>query len=112
MLTDPHGPSLLPMVLMLLLVLALIPAALWLLRRAGGAVPGGSGGLRVLAQMSLGQRERLVVVEAGERCLLLAVSGAGIQHLAELERGAFATPAAAGESFPALLRAWRNRSNP
>jgi len=111
MLTDPHAPSLLPMVLTLLLVLALIPAALWLLRRIGGAAPGGIGGLRVLAQLSLGQRERLVVVAAGERCLLLAISGAGIQHLADVDGTAFATAAAAAESFPALLRAWRHKAD-
>ena len=112
MLTDAHAPSLLPMVLTLLLVLALIPVALVLLRRFGRALPGGSGGLRVLAQLSLGPRERLVVVEAGDRCLLLSVGTAGVQRVGSLAREAFAAEAAPAESFPSLLRALRKKAGP
>jgi len=95
------GPSLTPLVFGLLLVLALIPAAAWLLRRAGLARPGSAGGLRVVAQLPLGPRDRLVVVEVADRRWLLGVSAAGITRLGTLPPGsdAGADPAAAPASF-------------
>ena len=93
------GPSIVPMLLMLLLVLAMIPVALWLLRRLGLGKPAGTTGLRVVTQLSIGQRERVVIVEAGERWWLLGVSAAGVTRLGTLPRGALpaeALPPAGG----------------
>src|ERR1700739_4942962 len=81
------GPSLTPLLLGLLLVLALIPAAAWLLRRAGLAQPPAACGVRGVAQWPLGPRDRLVIVEAGERRLLLGVSASGIRRLGTLPAG-------------------------
>jgi len=81
------GPSLTPLLLGMLLVLALIPAAAWLLRRSGLAQPGAAGGLRIVAQLPLGPRDRLVIVEAGDRRWLLGVSASGIRRLGTLPPG-------------------------
>ena len=91
-----NGPSLAPLLFGLLLVLALIPAAAWLLRRAGLAQPASTAGLRVVAQLPLGPRERLVIVEAGDRRWLLGVSASGISRLGTLPPGTGDAPPAAG----------------
>ena len=81
------GPSLTPLLFGLLLVLALIPAAAWLLRRAGLARPASTSGLRVVAQLAIGPRDRLLIVEAGDRRWLLGLSASGIQRLGTLPPG-------------------------
>ena len=80
MMTSALGP-----LLAFVLILALIPAALWLLKRSplGGAR--GSSGLRLVGALALSPNQRLVTVEVGSgddrRWLVLGVSGAGIQTL-------------------------------
>jgi flagellar protein FliO/FliZ len=97
------------MALALLLVLALIPLAMWLLKRFGPAQATQAAGLRVVAQLPLGARERIVVVEAGERWLLLGVTGASINRVGTLPKGE-APPSATGTaSFAALLARAANR---
>jgi flagellar protein FliO/FliZ len=101
------GPSLTPLLFGLVLVLALIPAAAWLLRRAGLAQPGSSSGLRVVAQLPLGPRDRIVIVEVADRRWLLGVSPSGIRRLGTLPPGtdAGAPPAAPSErSFSDIIR--------
>jgi flagellar protein FliO/FliZ len=72
-------------VLWFLLILALIPTALWLLKRTpiGGA--GMSGGLRQVASLALSPNQRVVAVEVGEgderRWLVLGVTPASIATL-------------------------------
>jgi flagellar protein FliO/FliZ len=67
------------------LILALIPAALWLLKRTplGGA--GSGNGLRVVAALPLAPNQRIVTVEVGQgddrRWLVLGVTPAGIHTL-------------------------------
>jgi flagellar protein FliO/FliZ len=50
----------------------------------GGFLPGRSGKLRLLERMPLGREQSLVVVRAGEKVLLLGVTGSGISLLQEL----------------------------
>lgn len=97
-----EGPSLLPMIVALVFVLALIPVAMWLLKRIGGVAPGGAAGMRVVAQLSLGPRERIVVVEAGERWLLLGVTAASINRIGTLPKSEL-PPAPSSGTFAALL---------
>ena len=67
------------------LILALIPAALWLLKRTplGGA--GSGNGLRVVAALPLSPNQRIVTLEVGHgddrRWLVLGVTPAGIHTL-------------------------------
>jgi flagellar protein FliO/FliZ len=71
-----------------LAILALIPAALWLLKRtpAGGAAMQGS--MRTVAVLSLSPSQRLVTVEVGRgearRWLVLGVTGQQITTLHEM----------------------------
>jgi flagellar protein FliO/FliZ len=104
--TAPAGPSLLPMLLVLVFVLALIPASIWLLKRLGGGNPSAAAGMKIVAQLPLGPRERLVVVEAGERWLLLGVTASSINRVGTLPRGALPAGEPAG-GFAQLLSAAR-----
>ncbi|MBD9354578.1 flagellar biosynthetic protein FliO [Methylomonas albis] len=72
-------------VLALLLVLALFFLSVWLLRKSGSLAFVGKSQLAVLAGLSLGMREKLVLVKVGEKQLLLGVSGGRIDKLLELE---------------------------
>lgn len=99
-----EGPSFAPMGLSLLAVLALMGAILWALRRAGLAPRAGSAGLlRIVGQLSLGPRERVLIVEAGDRWFLLGVGAAGISRLAALPKGADGLAAAPAAAFSTLL---------
>jgi flagellar protein FliO/FliZ len=101
------GPSLTPLLLGLLLVLALIPAAVWLLRRTGLAQTSSASGLRVVAQLPLGPRDRLVVIEVADRRWVLGVSASGIRRLGTLPSGADAgapPPATPERSFSDIFR--------
>jgi flagellar protein FliO/FliZ len=54
--------------------------------RGGGRIPGtgnGGGPLSILAQLTLGKDQRLVLVQAGQRYLLLGVTSAQVTTLAE-----------------------------
>lgn len=66
--------------LALMLVVGLILAAAWLLRRVRGAVPGG-GWFRVRAAHAIGPRDRVLLVEAAGAHLLLSVSAGGVRLL-------------------------------
>ena len=67
-------------------VLALIPVALWLLKRTPlGASAAASSGLRVVASLPLAPNQRLLTVEVGQgndrQWLVLGVTPAGIRTL-------------------------------
>lgn len=97
------GPSFMPMVLSLLVILALLGAAVWVLRRAGIAPRGGGSQLRVVAQLPLGPRDRVVIVEAGERWWLLGVGSGGVTRLGTLPKGQLPAGELPVASFGALL---------
>jgi flagellar protein FliO/FliZ len=95
----------------LLLVLALLGAALWVMRRAGIApARGASSHLRLVAQMALGPRERVVIVDAGGRWWLLGVGAGGITRLGSMPRGESNTAEAPAASFGALFDKLRGGS--
>ena len=85
------------------LILALIPVALWLLKRSpmGRFSGGGVGGpMRVVAALSLAPSQRIVTVEVGagedRRWLVLGVTPAGIHTLHTLPPQAEAPASSAG----------------
>jgi len=71
--------------LALLVVLAVFLLSVWLLRKSGSLAFVGKSQLAVLAGLSLGMREKLVLVRVGEKQLLLGVSSGRIDKLLELE---------------------------
>lgn len=88
-------------VMALLIVVAVILALGWLLRRLPGAAVRGHGPLRVVASLPVGVKERVLLVAAGERQLLIGVTAQQVTLLQALD-----TPLpveSAPESFAALL---------
>jgi len=91
-------------------VLALIPVALWLLKRTPlGAGAASSAGMRVVASLPLAPNQRLLTVEVGQgndrQWLVLGVTPAGIRTLHTLPPQADlpSAPASAGLSFAQLM---------
>ena len=83
-----NSPSLLGPLAAFALIVALIPAALWLLKRSKLGPFQGSGGagpVRLVAALPLAPNQRIVTVEVGtgdaRRWLVLGVSPAGIHTL-------------------------------
>jgi flagellar protein FliO/FliZ len=74
--------------LSLLLVLAFIFAAAWVVRRMPLGVGRANGPLKVLATLPLGPKERLVLVEARGEQLLIGVSPAGVFNVGAGQSGA------------------------
>ena len=79
------GSSLASMVGSLVVVLALIFAFAWLMRRVQGLRPAGAGTLKIEGGLQLGAKERVVIVQAGDARLLLGVTAGGITLLQRMD---------------------------
>lgn len=91
--------SLWQLTLGLLLVLALIAGIAWVLKRTGRFQIGAGGGLRMLGGLSMGARERVVLLQVGETQLLVGVAPGRVQTLHVLEQPLPDT-AGAGQNAP------------
>lgn len=67
--------------LSLLLIVVLIVACVWLLKRIAQFNQGTAGKLRVLASLSIGTRERALLVQAGDTQMLLGVAPGRVSTL-------------------------------
>lgn len=65
----------------LVVVLLMIAAAAWMMRRFSATGFGRPGALRLLASVSVGQRERIVLVQAGETQMLIGVAQGSVRTL-------------------------------
>jgi flagellar protein FliO/FliZ len=96
------------MLLGLLLVLAAVFAVAFVARRLRGASGIGSSGIEVLAQASLGAKEKAVIVRVDGERLLLGVASGQVTLLKSLTAESDAAPPAVtgkqAASFAALLR--------
>jgi flagellar protein FliO/FliZ len=68
-------------VISLILVLALLLGGAWLTRRVSGMTGGGTPRLRMLANISLGARERAVLIAVDGREVLLGVAPGNVRTL-------------------------------
>jgi len=75
------APSLFGAVLALLAVLALVIGLGWLLKRLPGSGFRPAEGMKVVASLSVGAKERVVVVDVNGQQLLLGVTAGGINTL-------------------------------
>ena len=75
------GNHLVRMMLGLILVLLAIGVTAWLMRQFFRIQPGAHGQLRILSGVSLGPREKVVLLQVGETQLLLGVAPGRIQTL-------------------------------
>jgi flagellar protein FliO/FliZ len=76
----------------MMVVLGAVLGAAWLVRRLRGVSGVSASGLQVLAQVSLGTRERAVLIRVGERQVLVGVAPGSVRTLHVLEPQASAAP--------------------
>ena len=100
----------------LLIVLALFGVCVWLLRKTGNFSFQSKNQLAVLSGLSLGMREKLVLVKVGEKQLLLGVTPGRVDKLMELEGDArlFQNSASKGDDQPfakKLQQVLQNKTN-
>ncbi|MGC4028524.1 MAG: flagellar biosynthetic protein FliO [Steroidobacteraceae bacterium] len=93
----------------LLVVLVAVFVVAVLVRRFHNLAGGGSGGIEVLAQTALGQRERAVIVRVGEARLLLGVTPGQVTLLHTLPAdaqlpGVSSGPESGRPTFAGLLK--------
>lgn len=69
----------------LTLVLLIVLAIAWLVRRMQSIKWVGNSNMKVLATLPLGATERLMIVQVGQMYLLLGVSPSGVQSLHEFD---------------------------
>lgn len=73
--------SLWQLTLGMMLVLGLILAIAWLLKRTGRFQAAAGGGLRILGGLSMGSRERVILLQVGSTQLLVGVAPGRVQTL-------------------------------
>jgi flagellar protein FliO/FliZ len=101
----------------LLVVLALVFACAWVVKRLGLPMAGGGDRIiKVVATAAIGHRERVVVVQVGGEWLVLGVASGQVRHLHTMAAGAAAPPsgssaAAAPSGFDAAAFAHKLRAS-
>jgi len=109
----PDGAGLLRATLGLALVLGLIFAVGWVMRRLAPVRATAGGPLRVVGTQAVGTRERIVLLEIGDQWVVVGVAPGNVRGVATLPRGELPpAPASAGTAFTALLTRARARREP
>ena len=112
---DAPGVSvgvLLQTVFSLALVVGLIFAAAYLVRKVnGGRVFGGNGPLRVVGSLLLGPRERIVLLEIGDTWLVVGLTAGRMQTLHTLPKGKLSDGETDDKQFVQWLKRIGERNN-
>ncbi len=98
--------SLFQVLMGLTLVLGLMALLAWALKRLNAGRPTGNAAIRIVGGVSVGTRERILLVEAAEQWIVVGVAPGSVNALATMPRQE-APPAAAAApeaNFPAWLR--------
>lgn len=106
------GESLAQLLFGFAIVIVLIFASLWLLKRLSAPRGQAASLLKVVAATAVGPRERVVVVELGDNWLVLGVAPGQVTSLHQLPRVANVTPPPAAEGdFASWLKKTLERRN-
>lgn len=111
--------SMMQMLFGLALVIAVLLATLWLIRRLSAPRGSAAAAVKVLAATALGPRERLVLVRIGEEVLVLGVAPGRVSTLHRISAAEFAhieaeqdkKPGSTGASFAGWLKEAMERRN-
>lgn len=101
-------------VLGMAVVLALMAAAAWALKRFGAVRPAGAANIRIVGGVSVGGRERVLVIEAADQWIVVGVAPGRVNALATLPRQESAelpTETPGAKNFSAWLRQTMEKRN-
>ncbi len=101
------GSSIVQLVLGLAMVIALLLASLWLLKRVSAPRGEAASLIRVVAGTAVGPRERVVILEVGGTWMVLGVAPGQVSALAEIPR--INLPAQTGTRPAGDLPGWLRR---
>ncbi|MDH5216090.1 MAG: flagellar biosynthetic protein FliO [Gammaproteobacteria bacterium] len=88
----------------LLLVVVAIFASAWFFRRFGSVSSVPSDSLKIIGGLNIGNREKLMLVQVGEKQILIGVTSTNIQTLHVLEESVpVSSTVSVGDSFSAKL---------
>ncbi|HUW27685.1 MAG TPA: flagellar biosynthetic protein FliO [Sulfuriferula sp.] len=90
----------------LILVLGLMAALAWVLKRFGATRAAGGAAIRVVGGVSVGGRERVLIIEAADQWIVVGVSPGRVNALATMPRQENAVPMAgpAAKNFSIWLK--------
>lgn len=98
--TDPMAVSnLWQLTLGMIVVLGVMLGLAWLLKRTGKFQMAAGGNLKILGGLSMGTRERVVLLQVGETQLLIGVAPGRVQTLHVLDQPLEAQSQSAGGGF-------------
>ena len=98
--TDPMAVSnLWQLTLGMVVVLGVMLGLAWLLKRTGKFQMAAGGNLKILGGLSMGARERVVLLQVGEEQLLIGVAPGRVQTLHVLDQPLEAQGQSAGSGF-------------
>ena len=86
MAAGPAAGSLLQTIFALCLVLGLLACLAWFLKRYGPKAQAGSANVHLVGSLSLGGRERILVVEVGDQWIVVGASPGRVNALATMAR--------------------------
>jgi flagellar protein FliO/FliZ len=100
--SSPSAGSLMQTIFALTFVLGLLAGLAWLMKRFGPRGGAHAGVLRIVGALSLGGRERIMVLEVGDQWIVVGASPGRVNALATLPRpeGAPVAVPAAHPDFP------------
>ncbi len=84
--TGPAAGSLVQTILALCAVLGLLALLAWFMKRYGPKAVGGTAHVRLVGALSLGGRERIMVVEVGDQWIVVGASPGRVNALATMPR--------------------------
>ncbi|OGS95997.1 MAG: flagellar biosynthetic protein FliO [Gallionellales bacterium RBG_16_56_9] len=106
---SPSAGSLLQVLLGLIVVLALMAAAAWLVKRFGMARTAANSVVRIVGGVSVGNRERVLVLEVADQWIVVGVATGRVSALASMprqEHSAGATSSAPAAASTANFAGW------
>jgi flagellar protein FliO/FliZ len=106
--------NLLKVVGALLAVLAMMAASAWALKRFNVAKAGGDRTIKIVGGVSVGNRERVIVVEVADQWIVVGVAPGRVASLATMPRQQSAAPvetAPAAGNFAAWLKQTLDKRN-
>lgn len=109
----PSAGSLLQVLLGLIVVLALMAAAVWLMKRFGIARGAGNSVVKIVGGISVGNRERVLVLEVADQWIVVGVAAGRVSALASMPRQehSAATAAVPAASFSGWLKQTIDKRN-